>query len=112
MTKINQIEKEVDKIVYRCFSQGQYWGTGDKEGVLNPDYKPVKPIDRGQANKAILHLLQGDRLQRAEQESGEIFKARREEAREVLEELLEYQEGNFIGISFVHKLLKELSEEG
>ncbi|WIE74516.1 hypothetical protein [Curtobacterium sp. MCSS17_007] len=53
---------EIDEIVYRCFVQGQYWGTasgiGDEENKLNPDYEPDEPIDRTQAVEAIVAIFE------------------------------------------------------
>ena len=47
---------KLDKIVFRCFAQGQYWGT-EQDGKLNPDYKPDEPIDRIEAIDAIIALI-------------------------------------------------------
>lgn len=42
------LKEEIDAIIFRCFAQGQYWGT-EQDGKLNPDYKPEHPIDRSEA---------------------------------------------------------------
>lgn len=47
---------EIDDIIFRCFAQGQYWGT-EKDGKLDPDYKPENPIDRTEANRLINSLI-------------------------------------------------------
>lgn len=54
---MKDLQNKIDKIVFRCFAQGQYWGT-DQEGKLNPDYKPPEPIDRTEATDQLLQLIQ------------------------------------------------------
>jgi len=57
------IEKQIDEIVFRCFAQGQYWGTGSGESdKLNPDYEPENPIDRTEAVKSLLKLIAEARI--------------------------------------------------
>lgn len=62
-TTEEQLDKQIDDIVLRCFMQGQYYGTasgvvdGEESGELNPDYEPEKPIDRDQAVKELKSLL-------------------------------------------------------
>jgi hypothetical protein len=49
---------KLDEIIFRCFSQGQYWGTASEDtGKLNQDYKPENPIDRDQAKQEIKSLF-------------------------------------------------------
>ena len=49
---------KLDEIIFRCFSQGQYWGTAPEDGgKLNEDYKPENPIDRDQAKQEIKSLF-------------------------------------------------------
>lgn len=55
----DELRQKVDDIVYRCFAQGQYWGSGlgkDPE-AFNEDYRPDNPIDRTEAVEAIMHLI-------------------------------------------------------
>jgi len=59
---LDSTEEQIDKIIYRCFEQGLYWGTAsgiddDEENKLNPDYLPDEPIDRTEAVKAIMDLI-------------------------------------------------------
>jgi hypothetical protein len=51
------LKQEIDDIIFRCFAQGQYWGT-EKDGKLDPDYKPERPIDRTEANQAIIAYIE------------------------------------------------------
>lgn len=53
--KREELSKKADDIVFRCFAQGQYWGTGSgEEGILNDDYLPEQPIDRAEAVAALM----------------------------------------------------------
>lgn len=53
--KREELTKRADDIVFRCFAQGQYWGTGSgEEGILNDDYRPEQPIDRTEAVAALM----------------------------------------------------------
>lgn len=54
---MSNLKKDIDEIVFRCFAQGQYWGT-EADGKLDPGYKPEKPIDRTQAVNNILNLIE------------------------------------------------------
>lgn len=54
---MSSLKKDIDEIVFRCFAQGQYWGT-EADGKLDPGYKPEKPIDRTQAVNNILNLIE------------------------------------------------------
>lgn len=60
---MNDWNKKLDEIIFRCFAQGQYWGT-EKDGKLDPDYKPENPIDRTEAlasiNQLVLELIGED----------------------------------------------------
>lgn len=50
-----ELRKAIDDIVFRCFAQGQYWGS-DHNGDLDPDYEPENPIDRSEAVRELLAL--------------------------------------------------------
>ena len=52
----SELDKQIDDIIFRCFAQGQYWGT-EQDGKLNPDYKPDNPIDRTEAVKLLQALI-------------------------------------------------------
>jgi hypothetical protein len=70
----NKLKEEIDDIVFRCFEQGRYWGTGIGERIADQDYKPKEPIDRTEAVKAILTLInqkERELLERVEEAIGE-----------------------------------------
>ena len=60
---MNNFEEKLDDLVFRCFAQGQYWGTasgvvnGEESDEFNPDYEPENPIDRTEAVGAIKQLI-------------------------------------------------------
>ena len=53
----NNLKEEIDKIVFRCFEQGRYWGTGLGENIADQDYKPKEPIDRTEAVEKFSTLI-------------------------------------------------------
>jgi len=61
-------KEEIDKIVFRCFEQGRYWGTGVGENIANQEYKPEEPIDRTEAVGALYALINQKEKEAQEQE--------------------------------------------
>lgn len=55
-----ELEAQIDAVIFRCFAQGQHWGT-ELDGKLNPDYKPEEPISRDEAVTDIMALIHKDR---------------------------------------------------
>ena len=53
---MNTLSKDIDKIVFRCFDQGTYWGKLAYSNNERPD-QPDEPIDRSEATKAINKLI-------------------------------------------------------
>lgn len=53
------LDKQIDDVVFRCFEQGRYWGTGiaSADGHCLEDYEPDKPIDRGEANRLLQNVV-------------------------------------------------------
>jgi hypothetical protein len=57
------ITRTIDDIVFRCFAQGQYWGTStENDGLLDEDYKPENPIDRTEAVHKLVTLVNEARI--------------------------------------------------
>jgi hypothetical protein len=55
---MNNIDEQIDKIVFKLLSQGQYWGTGSGDvGKLDDNYKPDEPIDRTEGVQAIKNIF-------------------------------------------------------
>jgi hypothetical protein len=53
----SQTKAEIDKIIFRCFDQGVYWGKLAYSENERPD-KPESPIDRTEAISAIQSIVQ------------------------------------------------------
>lgn len=69
---MTSLKEEIDAIIFRCFAQGQYWGT-EQDGKLNPDYEPEKPIDRSEALKAISSTISKHLPEKKERKADEEY---------------------------------------